>query len=208
MIDRTLINENTDSIIQSLSAGIEHDRGFSELYNINCSRAAAKLDHYLATVSENQWIPETTANKDKNLNLRKKINWQSDSIIEELHLSYEAVTPLINQLFTQTKEKVFIGLNVWQDIEGYSMSMHTDNPIIAVALQVYHGNTAPEDCGTSFCVQDHRIVEIPYKHNHGYILEQHDDLTKRLLHAPSKPTPAGAKRHSIYAVWSYPEFKD
>ena len=54
MIDQTLINENTDSIIQSLSAGIEHDRGFSELYNINCSRAAAKLDHYLATVSENQ----------------------------------------------------------------------------------------------------------------------------------------------------------
>ena len=207
MIDQNLINENTNSIIQSLTNGFEHDKGFIELYNINCSLAAEKLDHYLATVPEDQWIPETTTKKDKNVNLRKKINWQSDSIIEELHLSYEAVTPIINQLFTQTKEKVFIGLNVWQDIEGYRMHMHTDNPIIAVALQAYHGNTAPEDCGTSFCVQD-CIIEIPYKHNNGYILEQSDDLTKRLLHAPSKTTPAEAKRQSIYAVWSYPEFKD
>ena len=65
MIDQNLINENTNSIIQSLTNGFEHDKGFIELYNINCSLAAEKLDHYLATVPEDQWIPETTTKKDK-----------------------------------------------------------------------------------------------------------------------------------------------
>lgn len=208
MIDQTLIDNNSKSIYDALSSATPIYNGLMSVKNVHTDECCKKLENFISNLTENQWSPESTPNKNMNkYRNRYRINWQSDSIIEELSMSYDAVTPVINQLFTRTKEKVFIGLNIWKDTEGFQTGLHKDNDVIAVAMQVYQGKFVPEDCGTRFQLAE-EMLHLPYKHNSGYVLEQPDDIQQRIVHGTSRPTPKDCTRISVYAIWSYPEFKN
>jgi hypothetical protein len=203
--------QDADSITNSLLKSKIVANGLRSVDNVHSDDACDALQKFISTIAQDQWLPEVGVTKDlgthtKDRN-RYRLNWQADSIIEDLHCSYESVTPVINQLFTKTKDKVFIGLNVWKDTEGFRTGMHRDNDIIAVAMQVYQGKHVPSDCGTRFELEN-EMLHLPYQHNSGYVLEQPDNIVDRLVHGTSKPTPAGCERLSIYAIWSYPQFKD
>jgi len=208
MIDQTLIDNNSKSIYDALSSATPIYDGLMSVKNVHTDECCKKLENFISNLTENQWSPESTPNKNMNkYRNRHRINWQSDSIIEELSMSYNAVTPLINKIFNHTKEKVFIGLNIWKDTEGFQTGLHRDNDIIAVAMQIYQGKNVPKNCGTRFEIEN-EMLHLPYEHNSGYVLEQADDIQQRLVHGTSRPTPKDCTRLSVYAVWSYPEFKD
>ena len=182
MIDQTLIDNNSKSIYDALSSATPIYDGLMSVKNVHTDECCKKLENFISTLTENQWSPESTPNKNMNkYRNRHRINWQNDSIIEELSMSYDAVTPLINKIFNHTKEKVFIGLNIWKDTEGFQTGLHRDNDIIAVAMQIYQGKNVPENCGTRFEIEN-EMLHLPYKHNSGYVLEQADDIQQRLVH--------------------------
>jgi hypothetical protein len=208
MIDQTLIDNNSKSITNAFSSATTIVDGLMSVKNVHTDECCKKLENFIFNLPEDQWLPESTPKKDINrYSNRYRINWKSDSIIEELSMSYNAITPLINKVFTRTKEKVFIGLNIWKDTEGFQAVLHRDNGIIAVAMQIYQGKNVPKDCGTRFEIEN-EMLHVPYEHNSGYVLEQVDDIQQRIVHGTSRPTPKDCTRLSVYAIWSYPEFKD
>lgn len=210
MIDQTLIDNNSKSIYDALSSATPMYNGLMSVKNVHTDECCKKLENFIFNLSNDQWSSESRPQLKTNqyqIRNRYRLNWQSDSIIEELSMSYNAVTPLINKIFTRTKEKVFIGLNIWKDTEGFQTGLHRDNDIIAVAMQVYQGKNVPKDCGTRFEIEN-EMLHLPYKHNSGYVLEQVDDIQQRLVHGTSRPTPKDCTRISVYAIWSYPEFKN
>ena len=207
MIDQTLIDNNSKSITNAFSSATTIVDGLMSIKNVHTDECCKKLENFIFNLPEDQWSLESTPKEDINKSRnRYRINWKSDSIIEELSMSYDAITPLINKVFTRTKEKVFIGLNIWKDTEGFQTGLHRDNDIIAVAMQIYQGKNVPKDCGTRFEI-DNEWLHLPYEHNSGYVLEQVDDIQQRIVHGTSLPTPKDCTRVSVYAIWSYPEFK-
>lgn len=188
-----IVKSNTDILQQSIINGSSITDHLKTIENVFGPNLMNRLIEYLGT-ADIEWVKET-GQEDLP---RKKVSWDPDTVIEELHQCCNNLTPYINSEFVANGETVFEGVSIWQDSEGYTMEYHTDNPKIAVALQVYiYG--APETCGTSFVIDD-QVIDVPFQYNTGYILEQVEG--ERLLHAPSQPVPAGVERFSLYAVWS------
>jgi hypothetical protein len=192
MIDQQFINLSSQQALVAIEQRrpTQIDALFT-VKNFLTPAAATKLKNYLSTVKESVWTQ--VAGQEK-LN-RKKLAWESNSIIEELHSAFNDITPAISQINNTPLN--FLGVQIWKDWEGYYIQPHQDNSIIDVGLQIYlFDNNAK--LGTTFVNQDH-TVEIPYIHNSGYLM-----FTKNIgatQHGTTNLTPPGVIRYSLYLIW-------
>ena len=191
MIDQDLINKASQWAISAVnncqSTQIDD---LCMISNLLDAEIADKLKRYIVD-GHGQW--ETMHAKH-----RRAIHWHEDSVIEELHNVIDSLTPVLKQKFHHS-ELNFLGMQIWNDTAEHGMDWHTDNPIITVALQLYLFDQAPQDCGTTFKNQTHKI-EFPYIHNHGYLINTNQP--PGVLHKISKITPANVNRYLLYCVWS------
>ena len=125
---------------------------------------------------------------------RKKINWIPDSVIEETHMVLDGLTDYLNQRFN--KQNKFEGLSVWKDEHTYQVPLHTDDLRIDISMQIYLNGDDSMDLGTRF--QVNTVVKIPYKTNHGYLM----DNRQNIKHFYNGKSPKDYHRYSLYAIWA------
>ena len=193
MLDYQLIQSNSKTAAQAIAA--LWPTPTPDLWHIQnfCDEAAwVKLRQYIATLDESAW---QSVPWQEDLP-RRKISWETDSIVEELHEICDNNTQLISQRFGMPLH--FHGIQIWRDSEGYQIQEHTDNPVIDVAVQIYLFD-APSHCGTTFFVTagDTITYVIPHYHNTGYVSVNHS-----VPHCSTMAVPAGVLRYSFYAHWS------
>lgn len=197
MIDQLLIDETAKNITRSLNIKQKVSNDLYTLENVLPESICKKLWEYIQTT--NQWQPIEDIHYQKS---RKKITWHSDTVIEELHCAFEQVTNEVNKIFSDEQKQNFIGIALWEDSEEYSIGWHTDNPLLSSALQLYLFDTCPEDCGTTFKINNNDI-NLPFIHNTAYLANH--NIENKLLHKTTKTTPLGVKRYSLYVSWSLEE---
>lgn len=193
MIDNDLIALGSTHTQQCIinACSTESDRLWL-LENFLPDDAITKLSNYIEQTTK--WEKGDTG---INYAPRKKIAWDSDTVIEEIHEIGNNLTLVINEKFPGV-EKYFTGMTLWWDEPGYNIVWHTDHPIIEVALQIYLFNQAPEDLGTTFDVNGKHVL-VPYKHNTGYLALHGPG---RLRHQINRPVRENENRYSIYMLWS------
>lgn len=198
MIDDLLIKNTTKHLETLVLDSVPYDNHFKVLSDCLPRDVISKLHSYIFKSTNLDWqVSEINSEVP-----RKKITWDSDTIIEELHCAFENITPTINKVFPKKMQHNFIGLSLWEDSEDYVMGWHVDNPILSANLQIYLFDKCPEYCGIKFSI-DGNNVSIPYKHNTGYLLDQ--SLENRYCHRISNPVPPNCKRYSLYVSWSHTE---
>ena len=153
-----------------------------------------KLKAYLTTVDSAKWQDFQTSS------LRKVINWDADTVIEELHNVFDGITEFIGRQFS-TGPVNFLGLQLWKDTNDYHMRYHDDNPIIDIALQLYLFD-APEECGTVFKINEQEYL-VPFEHNTGYVYKH--QASAGVPHKVKVNIPPDTSRYSLYAIWSKSE---
>lgn len=198
MIDNQLISDTANSIKHSLLNKQQKHESLFLLTKILPKSTSEKLKLYILNQSNSVWIDTADDFYTRN---RQKIDWHSDTVIEELHCAFEQATDAVNQTFPKAQQHNFIGISLWKDSEGYSMPWHTDNPILSSAIQIYLFD-CPDEYGTVFQI-DHSKLTIPFEHNTGYLVDH--SIEPKLLHRPAKTLPAGISRYSLYASWSFSE---
>ena len=124
---------------------------------------------------------------------RTEVSWESESVIEEIHMVYDSLTASLNLIFDRNLK--FNGISVWKDGAGYSYGRHRDINRINVAIQIYLSN-GPADLHTKFYFQE-QILESKYQKNHGYLM----DNINKLPHGIETPVPEDHVRYSLYASW-------
>lgn len=194
MIDNQLIQDTTFNIQTALENKNKISNSLSTLENILPNKLCEKLWQYIQTTD--QWHPIEDAFYQKN---RRKIVWHADTVIEELHTAFSMVTQTINNMLPSQQQHNFIGISLWEDTDGYNIDWHTDNELLSGAIQIYLFDTCAKDYGTTFKV-DSALVELPFMHNTGYLIDQHQN---QIIHKTTQPTPNGVKRYSLYASWSF-----
>lgn len=125
---------------------------------------------------------------------RQILNWEADTVVEEVHVCMESITKEVNGLLSTTHDK-FLGLNIWKDVAPYRIEPHTDNPVIGTSLQIYLNN-CDANLATNF-LYDGEEIALPYNSNSGYVMN--NDF--RITHWMNTPIPAGFNRYSLYAIW-------
>ena len=138
------------------------------------------------------WISETTEDLQQAYPNRLKINWEAESVVEETHCVFDALTADINQLFGVQCE--FQNITIWRDLPGYSIGWHQDNPGIALSLQIYLSDG--HNLGTEFRYQD-QYCRAQYQQNSGYAMNNQ----QRISHAMTTAVPENHLRTSVYAIW-------
>ncbi len=193
MIDQELIVQETLNIQSSIkSRSTTAITGLWTCCDVLSQTSIDKLKSFIDRTQPDEW---QTVDRQETLN-RRKIAWQSDTVVEEIHTAFEANTDLINLLFPE-RQKRFLGLQLWKDWSGYALAWHADNDLIDVSMQIYLFDN-DEKLGTTFAENGQTVV-IPYRNNSGYLAKN----TKSLLHKTSQVTPADVTRYSLYAVWSH-----
>lgn len=196
MIDDLLIENTTEHLKTLILDSYAYNDYFKILDNCLPNTAISKLRSYIFESGNVNWqIPEVNPKSP-----RKKITWDSDTIVEELHCAFENLTDTINDVFPKKMPHNFIGLSLWEDSEEYMMDWHIDNPLLSANLQIYLFEKCPENCGIEFAIDGDNVI-IPYKHNTGYLLDQ--SLDNRYAHRISNSVPPGCKRYSLYVSWSH-----
>ncbi len=125
---------------------------------------------------------------------RMQITWCPGTIVEETHNVMENLTDSINGLFATNYK--FNGIVIWKDTESYTISKHSDNKIIAAAIQIYL-NSGPANLNTSF-YSGKDIIPTNYKENFGYLMHN----VNCLKHGMTSAVPKDFVRYSMYAIWS------
>lgn len=129
---------------------------------------------------------------------RQVLNWEFDTVVEEVHTSMEAITQEVNQLIGKDHSK-FVGLNVWKDVVPFVIDPHTDNPIIGTSIQIYL-NDCDADLSTKF-EYDGQTLSPKYASNSGYIM----DNDFKVRHWMTAPLPQDFVRYSLYGIWKKPD---
>lgn len=125
---------------------------------------------------------------------RQILNWEFDTVVEEVHACMEAITSEVNNLLS-TKHDKFLGLNIWKDVYPYKIKPHTDNPVIGTSMQIYVNN-CNANLATNFSYNGEDIA-LPYNTNSGYVMN--NDF--RIKHWMDTPVPKDFNRYSLYAIW-------
>lgn len=190
-IDLKLIDDATVNASKSLQHRIQtKSQSLFKLDNFLTESLMDKLYKFFS--SDCNWIPQLDS-KNQIVDSRKKINWLADSVVEETHIVFENLTPIIQKIFNRTLK--FDGISIWQDTTNFFVSRHSDNPKIELAIQIYLSEYTL-NLGTVFeC--DNEIVKIDYKINNGYLM----DNKAKLTHYMPIPVPADHVRYSVYAIW-------
>lgn len=124
---------------------------------------------------------------------RQSISWIPDTVIEELHMVINNLTPQIERVILRPQK--FGGISIWKDEYPYSIGPHADQPIISSALQIYL-NVGSVDTTTHFKWQD-KILKPENLSNHGYFL----DNRGKVVHWLPNEVPKDFYRYSLYAIW-------
>lgn len=191
MIDHDIIEKSVEySKISLENREVTLSRGLYFLKDFLNPNLSSRVLEFL----DNDDIVWTKEENQYDLN-REKINWIFDSPIEELHITMDSLTDYINKIFNRNNK--FLGITIWKDSAGYTISKHTDNPLIDVAMQIYLTAKSDIDAGTSFIIND-TIVKVPYKQNFGYLM----DNTLNIEHFMDGKIPDEYIRYSLYAMWS------
>jgi hypothetical protein len=191
-LDFALIDRSTQYAIDSLESSKTICPGLLYVLDLLDSELLAKLQTYI--FDENiVWGIQEHHDGDGYHYDRKKINWISDSVIEETHMVLEGLTDYINQCFS--RQNKFLGLSIWKDEHSYQVPLHIDNPVIDVSVQIYL-NDNNMDLGTRF--QLDTVFKIPYKTNHGYLM----DNRQHIQHFYDGKSPEDYHRYSLYAIWA------
>tara|TARA_Y100001938_G_scaffold150333_1_gene240769 strand:+ start:1192 stop:1746 length:555 start_codon:yes stop_codon:yes gene_type:complete len=151
----------------------------------------------------NNFFPKIMIEKLKNL---QNLNWvqlerqedkprskvdDTDLIIKTLKIFFmksEITKTLENKFETNLS---FDSVDIWQDRAGYFLPIHTDDPRVKLALQIYLGD---ENIGTSlFDEKDTCIKTFEFKCNSGYALLNN----KKSRHGTGGKVTDG-KRNSLY----------
>lgn len=125
---------------------------------------------------------------------RLKLNWEAETVIEELHIVFESLTDVLNKRFNRNNQ--FLGITVWKDLENYTIAPHCDNRIIDISMQIYLTEGVP-GLGTVFKYND-TLITANYQKNHGYIMDNRQYITHYLANS----VPPGHVRYSVYAIWT------
>lgn len=193
MIDLDLIKTSVEYSLKKLE--LRESVITTTLYQLENFLYPALIERLLDYIEKNDinWEKETGQYESN----RKKVNWIADSPIEELHTVFDSVTESVNKIFNRNNK--FGGISIWKDELGYSISKHTDNPVIDIAIQIYLTADQKIDAGTVFVV-DNREVKILFKINSGYIM----DNTAKIEHYMNGSIPENFTRYSVYAFWTKP----
>lgn len=188
-LDFNLINQATKHALNSLENLEKTDCPAVFLVsNLINDELFDKLSVYIQETS--LWEKDDTTYRGNRL----KLTWAPDTVIEELHIVLESVTSKMNDLFNRNNH--FLGLTIWKDLETYTITPHTDNPIIDVSMQIYL-TEGDSKLGTAFRYNK-RVISARYQKNNGYIM----DNQAKISHYLTKSVPAGHVRYSVYAIWS------
>ena len=190
MIDQNLIQQIVSSTKASLDTAIRTNEQLSMVQNVFPS---ACIDKIKTLVELNKVWKPVAYHPDSRL----MIDWIPESIVEELHIAGELLTDKIKQYYSIDNIKLQ-SLQIWKDTATHSMSMHQDNPVIDVALQVYLFNNDPTE-GTTFDVAGN-LIDVPFKSNNGYLLWKKSN-EERIPHKPTKAVSNG-ERITLYLTWS------
>ena len=192
-IDFKLIEKSIGHSLSSLESSELVVPGLLYINNFLDPELLIKLQNYIVN-DELTWDIQEHQNNIGRSYKRKKINWVSDSVIEETHSMLDKLTDYINQRFN--RQNKFLGLSIWKDEFGYQLKPHTDNPVIDIAVQIYLNGDDSMDLGTRF--QVNTLVKIPYKTNHGYLM----DNRQNIKHFYNGKFPKDYHRYSLYAIWT------
>lgn len=194
MLDQILIANTTTHACQAINNSVALNKNFRILDNFLSSEIVIKLQEYINDVDESVWNPVPL----QEMLPRRSIDWQADTVIEEIHIIADALTQHVNQLFKTSGPKLQ-SVQLWRDSAGYSLSPHKDNPIIDISLQVYLFDS-PSELGTSFML-DKKVLDLPFRHNTGYVLFK-ESYDSRIKHWSTTTVPQGVTRYSLYLTWS------
>ena len=193
-LDYQLIKENIESVTDSLRISKSVDPRLYTLRSPLTPAMMTKLTQYLNNMHDSPlWQPETVQyNVPGDEIHRFKLQWDPETVFEELHEVCQSVTPVVREIHPNSF-KDFKGIMIWRDHPGYDISWHTDNPIIGVSMQIYI--TGSVDCpGTEFRTTDGEI-SVPFISNSGYITQN------KLDHQISKRLSDNSIRYSLFAIW-------
>lgn len=192
-LDFSLIKQSTEYSISQIDKRISTECPYVFLLeNFLDPLLIEKLYKYITTADN--WVEQEDYHPGDYQNNRLKINWESDTVIEEAHVVFENLTDAINQIYKRNNK--FVGINLWKDINGYQIPRHADNPDIDIAMQIYL-NSEQGNLGTKFEYQD-VTIETPYSQNCGYIM----DNEGKIIHYFDSAIPPNYVRYSIYAIWT------
>ena len=193
MIDNDLIKNSIEHAKSSISEQTFLIPGIlGTVKNVLHPDLIAKLNHFLKFSTCN-WLPELQQERLP----RVKINWEPESVIEELHETMMAVTPMVNALFPSDSPLHFWGISLWKDTEGYYVYEHKDNTDLHSVIHVYLDSKGP--CPGTVFQHAGSLIDINHVPNTGYI---YCNGRERLTHNIAYPVPDGTVRYSLYAQWS------
>ena len=120
----------------------------------------------------------------------------SDATLD-LVRAYASSANMLNYVAEHVGNQVeFDGLQLWEDLPGYSIAPHKD--IVDAydhAIQIYITKEDINHLGTTFYSADQRITyQLPYRNNFGYMLPNPGGV----MHGLIAPVPQGVHRHSVY----------
>lgn len=196
MIDQTLIASNSLALRKSLLASLDIGDGLYSVKEPFTSDALKKLHHYLHDGSDKPWEQETTSDYKIMDVARRKISWQAESIVEEMHEVCSQLTDLVAQRCQRAIQ--FHGITLWEDCADYAIDWHTDNPVLAATLQIYLFGD-PQNPGTEFELLDGRRHVCDFVPNTGYFIDQ---TKHRLQHRTTGKVPASTLRYSLFSMWT------
>ena len=192
-IDFALIDQATQYSIDQLAQKISTQCPYiSILPNFIDPALLEKLYNY-ALVSD-CWSKQEKYGSSFYETNRFKINWEPDTVIEEVHTVFENLTDTFNQVYK--KNYKFSGINLWKDSAGFHTIRHIDNPTIDLSIQIYLNDT---DCdlGTKFEYAN-TTIKTPYLKNFGYIMNNDG----KIIHYFDSEIPPEYTRYSLYAIWA------
>jgi hypothetical protein len=192
MIDQTLITQGSLVATQSISSAKPTSiNGLWRIENFFDIAVMSKLIEYFNNVDHSHWQEFN----DEKYHQRKKITWQSDTVVEELHEICDSITEKIREISPTAQH--YWGINLWKDSENYFMDWHTDNTDIDMSLQIYL--SGPENCPGTIFRNSENVVEFEFVPNNGYLTDQG---INQIEHKFSGAVGPGYPRYSLHAVWS------
>ena len=195
MIDQDIIQTASNNLKQAFENRTEHTKDFSTVQNIFSQNVLNKVHDYILNDSDKVWALETTSSGEEMHIPRNKIIWHSDTIIEELHMAMESITPQVQEVLDNPVN--FVGIILWQDYENYKIDWHTDNPILMATMQIYLAGSK-KNPGTEFELNEGEYHNCEFVPNTGYFLNQTE---RRLRHHTTGSVPPNVSRYSLFGMW-------
>jgi hypothetical protein len=187
MIDQALVDSNILSLRNSIKnkkdIGLDYAYVLSDIFSSELIEKI-KEEFDTNTTWENVQHQETRP--------RKSMPWKPESVIEEVHMVFQALEEEISEISGQNLK--FSSVNFWQDLPGYTIVPHVDNNRITVAIQVYI-NVADLAAGTEMYKDGNMFYKLPWISNTGYVLKN----VPTSVHGMTMPVDT--LRQHLYAIY-------